>query len=160
MKKMILTVMSLVLLIFISCGPSAEDKAKQKAHEDSLVKAAVSSAVQTNTEAKDADVTSKISDLQAQVTTLQGELYALNNDKDYLYYKTRLATVRARVSTGGSYGWISGDGEFWAGKDANAAFDAAAKYELNQLKKIEAKTAEIKVVQGKISDMQDLLTTK
>ena len=38
MKKMILTVMSLVLLIFISCGPSAEDKAKQKAHEDSLVK--------------------------------------------------------------------------------------------------------------------------
>lgn len=157
MKKVIFILMTFVSLTFVSCGPSADEKARlQKAHDDSLVAAAV----KAQDKEKDSGISNKISELQVKLAKAQDELTALNNDPDYLYIKTRLSTVRARVSTGGSYGWIDKAGKFWSGKDASKAFDDAAANEKNQLAKIDSKNTEIKSMQDKIKDLQGMLSNK
>jgi hypothetical protein len=154
MKKIIFALTAFAFASLISCGPNAEEKAKQqKVHDDSLVNAAISEKEKQD----DSEISDKISALQTKIAKAEEEQNALKNDQNYLYNKTRLETVRARVSTGGSYGWIDKNGKFWEGKDASKAFDEAAANEKSQIAKIESKNEEIQSMQNKIKDLQDML---
>ncbi|HEU4716692.1 MAG TPA: hypothetical protein VFU15_02620 [Bacteroidia bacterium] len=153
MKTPFRILLPIILIQFISCGPSAQERAEvEKAKMDSTAHATIDASRRKN----DSMVSSQVNVLDSEIVKQQREIYRLENDPDYLYVKTRLATVRARVSTGGSYGWIDKDGKFWEGKDASAAFDAAAKEESDQLKKIDVKNAEIKSLQDQIQNLQAL----
>jgi hypothetical protein len=136
--------LTLCSLFLISCGPSEQEKEKQKALNDSSISATVNATVKQN----------KIDELKSSITSAEAELTSLNNDPDYLGLKKKLETVRARVSTGGSYGWIDKDGEFWEGADANKAFDAAAAREKDQLAKVEAKKSEIQAFRDKLKGLE------
>ena len=153
MKTTINTLLILSLLAAMSCGQSAEQKTgTEKTKTDSLIN------VGANEKAKqiNSDILHKITSAVAELEDAKSELNKLTNDPDYIYCTKRLAIVRARVSTGASYGWIDKDNKFWNGNDANKAFDDAAAFEKYQLEKIKTKSSEIKALEGKVKDLRDL----
>ncbi len=151
--KHLLLLSSILAFSFFSCGPSSEELArKQKDREDSLVNAALLE----EQKKQDDKLATEVNEIQAQIADRQSELDGLLNDQVYVSNKKKLETVRARVSTGGSYGWIDGDGKFWEGKDASKSFDEAASQEAAHEEKIAAKKTEIKNLEDQLTHFEDI----
>jgi hypothetical protein len=154
MKTLPFTIATVGMLALLSCGPNAKEVAmKQKVHEDSMVTAAVN-AIKSE---RDTIIIKKIAELKTMATKAQDELASITNDPNFNSIKARLTTVRARISTGGTCGWIDDSGKFSAGKESVKAFDEAVNKERDQMTRIQFKNAEIQSLQDRVKDMERLL---